>query len=909
MRYLERVEDGWLVHYQPVGKGRETFDAPTLFVKADIVMLAAGTLGSTEILLRSREHGLSLSPQLGMNFSGNGDILGFGYNCDEEINGIGFGAHEPGEIPAVGACITGVIDMRTGDDRNKRMVIEEGSVPGAIGRLIPSMMAVTSALEGDDTDTGLVDRAKEKLREAESLLRGPYRGAVHNMQTYLIMSHDDGQGRLELQNDRVRIVWPGVGEQANFLKGNDNLYQATKALGGEYVKNPVWTKLLEHSVVTVHPLGGCVMGEDASQGVVSHKGQVFSGTDGENIHTGLYVSDGAVIPTSLAVNPLLTISAVTERCCMLMADDYGWTIDYTLPSKPTRDPEPRTLGLRFAETMRGYFSTSAGRTDAIDLFDEAARAGKAADSRMEFTVDIVAADLDRLLDTPTHNAEIVGTLTASALSDQPLTVTDGTFNLFEVYPEAPDTRHMTYKMRLSSEKGKTYWFWGYKVVHDDPDAFQIWHDTSTLYVTVHEGDSDQGPVVGKGVLHIEPADFARQMTTMAVTNAESPAERLRALARFGEYFGGVLWQTYGGVFASPTVFNPDAPPRKRRPLRVDPPTVHFFTTEDGVTLRLTRYQGGDKGPVMLVHGLGVASSIFSTDTIDTNMLEYLFGQGYDVWLLDFRVSIDLPASAQQSTGDQVATYDYPAAIAKVKEVSGARTVQCVVHCYGASTFFMSMLAGLQDVRSIVCSQIATNIVVPTATRIKTGLHVPSFLDQLGISSLTAYVDSTADWKERLYDKALGLYALSEAQGWCDSPVCHRITFMYAPLYRHATLNNLLHERLHELFGIGNMQTFEHLAVLCRRGVAVSFDGQDVYMPHIDRLQLPICFIHGAQNECYLPESTELTFDLLREKFGDERYSRQVIPGYGHIDCIFGKNAVNDVYPYVLAHLEQTATGN
>ena len=68
--------------------------------------------------------------------------------------------------------------------------------------------------------------------------------------------------------------------------------------------------------------------------------------------------------------------------------------------------------------------------------------------------------------------------------------------------------------------------------------------------------------------------------------------------------------------------------------------MHFFKTSDGVELRLTRCQGRTKGPVILIHGLGVSSAIFSIDTIETNLLEYLFAKGYDAWLLDFRASID-----------------------------------------------------------------------------------------------------------------------------------------------------------------------------------------------------------------------------------------------------------------------------
>ena len=904
VRYVERKDNAWLVHFQPLSLGRDKFDAPTLFVKADMVVLAAGTLGSTEILLRSREMGLKTSKQLGRNFSGNGDILGFAYNCDQKINGIGFGSHQPKGRQPVGPCITGIIDMRKGDEREKRMIIEEGVVPGAVANLVPATMAAAAATIGKDTDQGFFDTLREKARKLRSFAN-PYRGATGNMQTYLIMSHDDAKGKMYLEKDRLRIDWPGVGTQPNVVIGNKNLLEITKPLGGTFIKNPIWTKLLRHSLITVHPLGGCIMGEDAGGGVVNHKCQVFSAENGTDVYDSLYVADGAVIPTSLAINPLLTISAVAERACALMAEDRGWNIDYSLPSKPRKPPEPPTLGIRFTETMRGFFSTDFESDDKIETFKAAAKLGKAAGSEMMFTLTIESDDLDTLVDSPQHKAAIFGTLEASALSTSPMSVTGGTFNLFVEVPQEPGTRHMKYEMTAASEEGKTYFFKGYKIVRENPNPLDIWPDTSTLYVTVYMGENDQGTVAGKGILRIRPDDFAKQMTTMQVTNAANTKQRLKALARFGSYFAGVLWDTYGGVLSKPNVFDPTAPPRKKRPLRVGAPQVHFFKTEDDVDLKLTRYKGGTKGPVMLVHGLGVASSIFSTDTIDTNMLEYLFARGYDVWLLDFRASIDLPASREQSNGDQVAKYDYPAAIAKIKAETSAESVQCVVHCWGASTFFMSMLAGLQGVRSIVCSQIATNVVVPTATKIKTGLHLPSFLNELGIDSLTAYVDKNSNWSEKIFNKAYKLYALGEAQGWCNNPVCHRITFMYAPLYRHATINDQLHENLHELFGIANMDAFEHLALLCRKGVLLNAKGEDVYMPHLDRLKLPIRFIHGSKNSCYLPESTERTYNTLRAKFGVSLYSRHVIKDYGHIDCIFGRNAAEDVYPLVLEHLEQT----
>lgn len=911
VRHLERDGDGWIVHFQYLDSGREKFDAPTLFVKADIVVVSAGTLGSTEILLRSRDKGLAMSGQLGENMSGNGDILGFGHNCEQTINGIGFGTHSAKEMKPVGPCITSIIDMRNEGDRSSRMVIEEGSIPGALGRPMVPAMAGFAEMIGVPTDDSFSGKVKYKEREAESFLRGPYYGALHNMQTYLIMSHDSGQGRMVLDSkDQLRIDWPGVGEQENFKIGNERLHQSTKALGGIWVENPIWTKLLRHSIVSVHPLGGCVMGEDAAQGVVNHKGQVFSGASGTDVYANLYVTDGAVIPTSLAVNPLLTISAVSERNMGLLAADRGWTIDYTLPSAPRKQPVPPTLGVQFTETMKGYFSrafTAAQSTD-LKVYEAAAKRGEADNSPIDFTLTITANDLNRMIKEPEHAATIVGTVIAPALSPQPLTASNGVFNLFEQFEQQVDTRHMKYDMKLTAEDGNDYFFSAFKTVPEDNGVLNIWHDTSTLYVTLYRGPDKSGEVIGSGVMHIKPEDFAKQMTTMKVLNARNERERIEGLARFGKFFAGILWESYGGVFAGDKYFNPDAPPRLKRPLDAPTPDVHFFPTEDGVELRLSRYQAGSKGPVMLVHGLGVGSNIFSTDTIQTNLLEFLCKHDYDVWLLDFRVSILLPASKKEWNGDQIAQYDFKAAIAQIQQQTGAKDVQCVVHCYGATTFFMSLLAGLQGVRSVVCSQIAADTVVATATGLKAGLHLPGMLDAIGIKSMTAYADSKENWFNRLYDKALNGYARIEAQGYCTNPVCHRITFMYASLYRHDTLNETLHDNLHELFGESNIETFEHLALIVRKGHLVDFKGNDVYMPHFDRLTMPICFISGAENQCYLPESTLKTYQRVCEKHGPERYSRHVVPGYGHIDCMFGKNAVVDVYPIILEHLEKTALG-
>ena len=540
MRRIEHRGGNWLVHYQLLESGRDKFDAPTMFMSADIVILAAGTLGTTEILLRSKMEGLALSDMLGRGFTGNGDVLGFGYNNERMINGIGLGDRSPDSMSPVGPCITGVIDIREQPRLDDGMVIEEGSAPGAFMSWLQSpAFAAMSRITGKDTDRGAGDKLKEKFRELVSMVRGVYHGAMNNTQTYLIMTHDDSSERMYLEDDRLRIDWPGVGEQAIFTKANERMREATGALGGTYVKNPIWSDLTDHNLITVHPLGGCAMAEDASHGVVNHKGQVFSGAQGSDVHQGLYVSDGAIMPRSLGINPLLTISAMAERNCALLAEDYGWSLSYDLPSVPAQNPESRKLGIQFTETMQGHFST-----EVTDDYERGAEQGRLDKSEFEFTVTVVSYDMDTMLEDPNHEASIVGTVTASAISDHPLTATDGRFNLLVRDADNDNARQMRYRMPLMIVDGERYCMVGFKTIHDAP-GFDMWEDTTTLFITVYEGDDEAGRVAGKGILRIAINDFRRQMTTMKVVNAADQAQEAAAAARFGRFFTGELWDTYG----------------------------------------------------------------------------------------------------------------------------------------------------------------------------------------------------------------------------------------------------------------------------------------------------------------------------------------------------------------------------
>jgi cholesterol oxidase len=272
-------------------------------------------------------------------------------------------------------------------------------------------------------------------------------------------------------------------------------------------------------------------------------------------------------------------------------------------------------------------------------------------------------------------------------------------------------------------------------------------------------------------------------------------------------------------------------------------------------------------------------------------------------LLDYRLSNFLPSAYKQHTIDEIAVYDYPAAIAKVREVSGAAQVDIMAHCVGSISLFMAMMNGLQGVRSIVSAQIASDFHPAFQVKWKSALHIPGLLNALGIKSLTAYADAKENWRSRLYDWVLKFYAVPLA-GNCDNPVCHRMTFMFAPLCNHEQLNEPTHDAIIEMFSIANMRTYRQLTRMIRARHVLNAKGKNVYMPHLQRLNIPITFIHGEKNKLFREKSLSTTYEKLRRVNGTELYKFYSIKGYGHNDCMYGKNAVIDVYPHVLEQFEQ-----
>ena len=312
VRFIEKAGDGrWRVVVQRLDAGRH--GTGELTVTADVVVVAAGTLGSTEILLRSAERGLTLSDRLGERFSANGDIVAFGYGARERGNAIGVGHPAKADVGPIGAAVSGQIELRSANDLSAELTIQEGVLPSALAPVLPVLFVPNGRLLG----------------ALQSLVAGVYKGPFASLQTFFAVSHDSASGRLLLEGGELRLAWPGAADEPVFERLDAVLGKLVAELGGSYVKNPLAGSVMGHQPATAHPLGGAGMGTDRSCGVVDHKGRVFDAAAGAGdgaVHAGLYVIDGSVIPRSLGANPLLTITALAERAMIHMGVDLGFDV-------------------------------------------------------------------------------------------------------------------------------------------------------------------------------------------------------------------------------------------------------------------------------------------------------------------------------------------------------------------------------------------------------------------------------------------------------------------------------------------------------------------------------------------------------------------------------------------------------
>ena len=300
---LHRDDDGWVVTYRQHLAARAGHPEHLLdpvprsprHVGAPQVVLAAGTLGSTALLLRNRASLPGLSPMLGRRFSANGDLLMFVRGADRRLD------------PSHGPTITASIRARDRASPSGRgFFLQDAGAPAASewlwhGLDVPGdAWRLRSALW---RRLGRRVRGRSQPQLGALLAAGLGSGRSSSAMLPLLgMGRDIPDGRLTLRGDSLDLSWREVPSRAFFEGLEDGGRRVGRALGGR-AHRPLGRLA---RLVTVHPLGGCPMGATAVDGVVDPWGAVHGAP-------GLWVADGSVMPGPVGANPSLTIAALAER--------------------------------------------------------------------------------------------------------------------------------------------------------------------------------------------------------------------------------------------------------------------------------------------------------------------------------------------------------------------------------------------------------------------------------------------------------------------------------------------------------------------------------------------------------------------------------------------------------------------
>jgi len=284
VRNIVPEADGYRVHYDQIVAGALKPGSVT----GRIVILAAGSMGSTELLLQCRDVHRSLpnmSPFLGRNWSSNGDFLTPALHPFRAIN------------PTRGPTITSAIDLLDGTVDGQGLFIEDGGLPDlAIGFM--------RDLADDDT---VNPRARALVESLRVLLR---LNAFENIMPWFAQARDAADGRLSLREGALHLDWD-IERSAKAIEAVVRTHEKlARSTGGMPLVPITWT--LTKDLITPHPLGGANMGTTAQNGVVDHRGEVFG-------YRNLYVADGAIVPEALGLNPSKTIGALAERIAALIA--------------------------------------------------------------------------------------------------------------------------------------------------------------------------------------------------------------------------------------------------------------------------------------------------------------------------------------------------------------------------------------------------------------------------------------------------------------------------------------------------------------------------------------------------------------------------------------------------------------
>ncbi len=343
--------------------------------------------------------------------------------------------------------------------------------------------------------------------------------------------------------------------------------------------------------------------------------------------------------------------------------------------------------------------------------------------------------------------------------------------------------------------------------------------------------------------------------------------------------------------------------------------THYFSTGDKIGLSMLRFTTKPSDDVVLIiHGLTTSTDMFIMPE-HYNLVRYLHDHDFtDVWCLDFRMSNRYPYNLARFryNMDDIALYDFPAAVAEMRKHIGDRRIHVICHCLGSVSFMMSLFGRAVDgIASVISNSVSLAPRIPKWSVIK--LMLSPFLVETVIGS--PYVNPNWGDKPGLSRGKIISRTVSLFHWECDVYACHMLSMMWGSgwpaLYSHENLDEVTHRRGGDLYGAAGLHYYRHVRKMVFAGNrAVKYDSENPkyealpndYFEYAREIRTPVLFMTGENNKVFTT-SNVICYDRL-EELVPGRHELHVFPNYGHQDVFMGKNCDKDIFPRLASFMKQ-----
>jgi hypothetical protein len=377
------------------------------------------------------------------------------------------------------------------------------------------------------------------------------------------------------------------------------------------------------------------------------------------------------------------------------------------------------------------------------------------------------------------------------------------------------------------------------------------------------------------------------------------------------------------------------------PALSDTPPAIPITTADHSVLEL-RHDGARAAragwpAVLLVHGASAGSDTFRIGEEQT-LVDYLLGQGLDVWTLDWRASMrrvrDVYCDAVRNgrldetfTIDAAAKHDVPAAIAAMRQEHNVRgTIAVLGHCMGGAIVAQGIALGAissADVENVVLTGLglfyraAIDNVLKAEDQALEGLraggqhllHPTRAWDR----SVCARDPDDGPWPPPLQDP-YRVWLDTPLPHGCEVEICQRLSYMFGMPFIPDKIQRIHDGYLPTQFGYIPLQFLIHCCQNLRRGHAAPFVPSSTgplspdprYLQRRPFQDRRITLITGDLNSLWHRDSIDTMYEWLRRGRQAEQpvsLQKHVVPEFGHQDLFWGVGAPTLVFPKILKGLQ------